>query len=53
MLFTLGVGSAAGLAGCVMGGLMDLFPSFKRAYVAAFICALGFLIGLVYVTPVS
>ncbi|XP_050737440.1 sodium-dependent nutrient amino acid transporter 1-like [Eriocheir sinensis] len=51
MLFTLGVGSAAGLAGCVMGGLMDQFPSIKRVYVAAFICALGFLCGLVYVTP--
>lgn len=53
MLFTLGVGSAAGLTGCVMGGISDEFPSVKRIYVALFMCVLGFLCGLVYVTPVS
>ena len=51
MLFTLGVGSAVSLAGCVITIVCDAFPSWKRWLVTFVICSVGFLIGLVYVTP--
>ncbi|XP_037087499.1 sodium-dependent nutrient amino acid transporter 1-like [Pollicipes pollicipes] len=51
MLFTLGVGSATALTGCVITIVCDQFPSWARWKVSAAICAAGFLVGLVYVTP--
>ncbi|XP_071537637.1 sodium-dependent nutrient amino acid transporter 1-like [Panulirus ornatus] len=51
MLFTLGVGSAAGLTSNVITILCDQFPRIKKLYVTIATCTLGFLIGLVYVTP--
>ncbi|CAL4233823.1 unnamed protein product, partial [Meganyctiphanes norvegica] len=51
MLFTLGVGSAAGMTGGVITVICDQFPILKKQYVTLAICIIGFLIGLVYITP--
>ena len=52
MLFTLGVGSAASLTGCVISVVCDALPNYKRWIITVVICSIGFLLGLVYVTPV-
>lgn len=52
MLLTLGVGSAVSLTGCVVTIICDDFPHWKRWLVVTGICLIGFLSGLVYVTPV-
>ncbi|XP_043238326.1 sodium-dependent nutrient amino acid transporter 1-like [Amphibalanus amphitrite] len=51
MLFTLGVGSATALTGCIITVVCDNFPNWARWKVSAGICIAGFLIGLIYVTP--
>lgn len=51
MLFTLGVGSAVSLTGCVITVVCDAFPNWKRWMITLVICTIGFFIGLVYVTP--
>jgi solute carrier family 6 amino acid transporter-like protein 5/7/9/14 len=51
MLFTLGVGSAVSLTGCVITVICDAFPIWKRWIITLVICSTGFLLGLVYVTP--
>jgi solute carrier family 6 amino acid transporter-like protein 5/7/9/14 len=51
MLFTLGVGSATALTGCVITIICDAFPHFKRWMVTVVISVVGFIIGLVYITP--
>ena len=51
MLLTLGVGSGCAMTGTVITIICDEFPNFKRAIVTIFVCSLGFLIGLLYVTP--
>ncbi|XP_068205011.1 sodium-dependent nutrient amino acid transporter 1-like [Palaemon carinicauda] len=51
MLFTLGVGSASALTGCIITIICDEFPSFKKWLVTLVVCILGFLLGLFYVTP--
>ncbi|XP_046631270.1 sodium-dependent nutrient amino acid transporter 1-like [Daphnia pulicaria] len=51
MLITLAIGSASGLAGCIITILSDDLPHIPRWIVTAFVCAASFLIGLVYVTP--
>ncbi|XP_063585011.1 sodium-dependent nutrient amino acid transporter 1-like isoform X1 [Penaeus indicus] len=51
MLFTLGVGSAAGLTGNIITVIADQFPKVKKVYITLAICISGFLLGLVYVTP--
>ncbi|XP_046656086.1 sodium-dependent nutrient amino acid transporter 1-like isoform X1 [Daphnia pulicaria] len=51
MLFTLGVGSAVSLCGCIITVICDAFPNWKRWMVTLVICSSGFLLGLVYVTP--
>lgn len=53
MLYTLGIGSAVALASAVITVICDQFPRFKYWMVTLAICAIGFLVGLVYVTPVS
>ena len=53
MLFTLGVGSATALTGCIITVVCGNFPHWARWKVSAGICIAGFLIGLIYVTPVS
>jgi len=51
MLFTLGVGSASALTGCVITIICDDFPKLKRWVVTLVVCVVGFLLGLFYVTP--
>lgn len=51
MLFTLGVGSAVGLQSAINTNLKDIFPKCKSWLMASITCSIGFLIGLVYVTP--
>jgi solute carrier family 6 amino acid transporter-like protein 5/7/9/14 len=53
MLYVLGVGSAVALIGAVITIIRDDFPNFKYLGVAVVSCALGFVGGLVYITPVS
>lgn len=51
MLFTLGVGSASALTGCIITIICDAFPHFKKWLVTLAVCIAGFLLGLFYVTP--
>ncbi|XP_057381028.1 sodium-dependent nutrient amino acid transporter 1-like isoform X2 [Daphnia carinata] len=51
MLFTLGIGSAVSLTGCVITVICDAFPDWKRWMVTLIISGIGFLLGLVYITP--
>jgi hypothetical protein len=53
MLYVLGVGSAVALLGLVITIIRDNFPSLKYLMVAGVTSVLGFVGGLVYVTPVS
>ena len=53
MLFTLGLGSATGLISAVVAIIADNKPNWNKTYVVAVVCIAGFLIGLVYITPVS
>jgi solute carrier family 6 amino acid transporter-like protein 5/7/9/14 len=53
MLYTLGIGSAVALAAAVITVICDQFPHFKYWLVTLVICTAGFLVGLVYITPVS
>lgn len=53
MLFTLGVGSAIALAGQCITIALDQFPDWKKWKVALVVCSLGFLSGIVYITPVK
>lgn len=52
MLFTLGVGSATSLTSGLITIICDQWPDQKRWLVTLGVCIAGFLIGLVYVTPV-
>lgn len=52
MLFVLGIGSVVALQNVVVTVLCDQFPSLKYGRVAAITSVLGFLSGLVYLTPV-
>ncbi|KAA0194672.1 nutrient amino acid transporter 1-like [Hyalella azteca] len=51
MLFTLGIGSATALTGCVITIICDEFPRWKKWLVTLCVCIVGYLMGLVYVTP--
>jgi solute carrier family 6 amino acid transporter-like protein 5/7/9/14 len=53
MLYTLGIGSAVALSGAVITIICDRFPHIKYWIVALTTCIVGFIGGLVYVTPVS
>jgi solute carrier family 6 amino acid transporter-like protein 5/7/9/14 len=53
MLYTLGIGSAVALSGAVITIICDSFPHIKYWIVALATCIIGFIGGLVYVTPVS
>lgn len=53
MLFTLGIGSVAGMVGCISAIVSSHMPGIKRVYVTLGICISGLIFGLVYVTPVS
>ncbi|CAL8110031.1 unnamed protein product [Orchesella dallaii] len=51
MLFTLGIGSAVALTSQVINIIHDNNPSYKGWAVTLVVCFLGFLSGLVYITP--
>lgn len=51
MLYTLGIGSAVALSGAVITVICDSFPNLKYWIVALATCIVGFIGGLVYVTP--
>jgi len=53
MLYVLGVGTAVALLASVITIIRDDFPSLNYLVVAIVTCVLGFVGGLVYVTPVS
>ncbi|KRT86582.1 neurotransmitter transporter, partial [Oryctes borbonicus] len=53
MLFILGIGSLVALQSCANTVIMDNFPRLKTWQVSGMTAVIGFLIGLVYVTPVS
>lgn len=53
MLFVLGVGSNVAMTSCVMTVIRDKFPKVKLWQAAMGTATVGFLIGLVYMTPVS
>lgn len=53
MMFVLGVGTVVGLQSAVVSVICDQFPQLRFWRVAAVTCAMEFLVGLVYVTPVS
>lgn len=52
MLFVLGTGSIVSIQCCLATVLKDEYPRLKDWWLAAGICFLGFVMGLVYVTPV-
>ena len=53
MLFTLGIGSSTSDVGAIMTIIHDKFPRWRKELIDAGICISGFLLGLVYVTPVG
>lgn len=53
MLFVLGVGSLVALHGTANTVVQDIFPKLAGWKVSACTATAGFLIGLMYVTPVS
>jgi ribose/xylose/arabinose/galactoside ABC-type transport system permease subunit len=53
MLYTLGIGSAVALAAAVITVICDQVPNFNYWVVTLALCTIGFLVGLIYITPVS
>jgi len=53
MMFVLGVGSAVGMTTGIIMVINEQFPKIKTWQIVVPTCLLGFLIGTVYVTPVS
>merc|ERR1712173_21109 len=51
MLITLGLGSAIGLLSSVTTTLTDSFPTMDKKTIIKLCCAVGFAIGVFYVTP--
>ncbi|KAF2906108.1 hypothetical protein ILUMI_00069 [Ignelater luminosus] len=51
MLFVLGVGSLVALQACAFTVIKDAFPSLRNWHVSLITALIGFLIGLVYITP--
>lgn len=51
MLFVLGIGSNIGVANCIITAIRDQFPKLKAWQATVTVSVLGFLVGLVYVTP--
>lgn len=52
MMAVLGVGSGVALLSTINTILMDAFPRVPVLYMTMCTCSAGFLVGLVYVTPV-
>lgn len=53
MLITLGLGSVTGLSSGVIAIVCDQKPNWNKTKVTFVICVIGFLVGLVYITPVN
>jgi solute carrier family 6 amino acid transporter-like protein 5/7/9/14 len=53
MLYTLGIGTSVAILTLVITVIRDNFPNLKYLPLAAVTCVLGFVGGLVYITPVS
>lgn len=53
MMFVLGIGSAVGMSTGIITVINEQFPRLKTWYIVVPVCLSGFLIGTVYVTPVS
>lgn len=51
MLFVLGIGSNVGMASCLMTVIKDQFSTAKHWVIVMIIAVVGFLIGLIYITP--
>lgn len=51
MLFMLGVGSNVGMVSCIMTVLKDQFVNLKLWMIVVGLSLIGFLVGLVYITP--
>ncbi|KAF2350544.1 Sodium:neurotransmitter symporter [Trinorchestia longiramus] len=51
MLFTLGLGSATALTNCIVTVILDQWPGLNKAAVSGGVCFVGFLTGLIYITP--
>ncbi|PSN36336.1 Sodium-dependent nutrient amino acid transporter 1 [Blattella germanica] len=51
MLYTLGIGSAVALAAAVISVICDKFTNVKYWMASLGLCIVGFLVGLIYVTP--
>jgi solute carrier family 6 amino acid transporter-like protein 5/7/9/14 len=51
MLFTLGVGSATSLTNAIITVIHDQFSHIDKRWITTAVCFLGFLSGLIYVTP--
>ncbi|CAK1596153.1 unnamed protein product [Parnassius mnemosyne] len=51
MMAVLGVGSGVALLSTINTVLLDAFPRIPTVYMSAMGCTVGFLLGLVYVTP--
>ncbi|KAG8226536.1 hypothetical protein J437_LFUL007877 [Ladona fulva] len=53
MLYTLAIGSTVPLTGSFVTTFRDYYPHTKLWVVTLGVCVIGFLCGLVYITPVS
>lgn len=53
MLFVLGVGCLVAMQACAFTVIIDTFPNLKVWHVSLGTAIGGFLVGLVYITPVS
>ncbi|XP_028027046.1 sodium-dependent nutrient amino acid transporter 1-like isoform X3 [Bombyx mandarina] len=51
MMAVLGVGSSVALLSTINTVVMDAFPNVPTVFMSALCCTVGFLVGLVYVTP--
>ncbi|XP_046822008.1 sodium-dependent nutrient amino acid transporter 1-like isoform X2 [Vespa crabro] len=51
MMFILGIGSSVGMTSSLYVILNEQFPNLKTWQIVLPLCSLGFLIGLIYVTP--
>lgn len=51
MLFVLGIGSNVGMVSCLTTVLKDQFTTIKQWHIVLFIAIIGYLLGLLYITP--
>lgn len=53
MLFVLGIGSNIAMCSCITTAILDQWPKWKPSIVVIAVAFVGFLIGLLYITPVG